>query len=135
MRHSISIATMILVGTMLTGCGGGSDSDAGTPVVGGDDSGSSGDAGSAISVSVGASDYITDGETTETYSQEFTVQVVDSVVALLETLRAQDVLPYTHAEVRAMCAAFVDGEGLEPLFARHLAGDAAASMGNAGALR
>ena len=78
MRHSISIATMILVGTMLTGCGGGSDSDAGTPVVGGDDSGSSGDAGSAISVSVGASDEITDGETTETYSQEFTVQVVDS---------------------------------------------------------
>lgn len=78
MRHTISIATMMLVGVTFTGCGGGSDSNAGTPVLGSDDSGSSGTAGSAISVSVGASDEITDGETSETYAQEFTVQVVDA---------------------------------------------------------
>jgi hypothetical protein len=35
-------------------------------------------------------------------------------------LRAEGLLPYTQAEVEAMCRAFTSGAGLEPLLARHL---------------
>lgn len=51
--------------------------------------------------------------------------VLDGHISLRERrritrLREQGVLPYTHAEVRAMNAAFVSGEGIEPLIARHV---------------
>jgi len=82
-RRKLAAAWMLAVVASLQACGGGGSGSAGTPVVGGGDgtsggSGSSGDAGSPISVSVGASDLIVDGDTSETYVQEFTVQVVDS---------------------------------------------------------